>query len=270
MKIYKHHKQITTDQAALFGVLDKPGSFVKSPEFQYKSQILNKSGIWVEVSAFAKAVEVSLVSNSVQKLALDPYFAESVKFLPRSYLNNSKIFNDFLDIYGTHYVEQATFGFGFKIGFQIRKELAQKQTEAEIKQKAKTLFYYWLKGEEILLGDIPGSEIKHINSVGISSVHASIFGGKTSELLESGVKNWSRTVWDHLRLISGKLQPISDLISDEETKAAISAAIEERLNISFLFEFGGEMTSEKRTIICTDKVKRYLGSLAGYLCCGKS
>lgn len=132
--------------------------------------------ICVQVSAYVSAVRIDF--NPYYELKADKAFQEFVEqLLPDKYETDPKKYQEFVDTFGTHYMDSAFFGGFLQQTIEMSSNLNWKLSEKEIAVNAEASFLTVVK----LKGGYNGED-KNVSQefAKNSHVYTSYYGGKSN------------------------------------------------------------------------------------------
>ncbi|XP_059172760.1 perivitellin-2 67 kDa subunit-like [Physella acuta] len=235
---YTSYSDVRNAMSASVGLEADTGTYAFSGSFSYKkmqNSITNSSRYISEVTAFAAATRADV--NPPEKLGLDSFAQAYVDTtLTGTFESNPTAYNKFIDTYGTHYFTSANFGGFIRMVFETKKDYVMTKTENEIEANAKASY------SKMVSVSVGGSSATgNVDETFTSNSKTTIkyYGGDTNVLGTEGLSKWQPTVESDPWLFSGKLKPISDLISDETKRTSMERAVKNRLLKAYI----GEMQS---------------------------
>lgn len=208
-------------------------SFSGSHSYKKMQHTITNSSRYVEdVSAFESATRVDFVPDWVLQLdRLAQMFVD--RFLTGTFESNRAGYQRFINQFGTHYFATANFGGYIRTYMETTKSYVYSKSDREVKNNAKASF---LKIISLHGGTVSGSTTVSETFRRATSSSVRYYGGDTNLLMADGIQHWQPSVDNDPWLFSGRLRPISDLISDPTKKSNLIKAVREHVLRAYLEE----------------------------------
>ena len=163
--------------------------------------------------------------------------------LPAKYENGPKEYQNLFDDFGTHYFAIAQFGGSIVLKTKIEKNLLNQMSEQSIQEKLKTKFKEFAK-----LNMFVEKKEEKLNEEFNKQCSNQLFyfGGYADLVDKQAFKEWEKTVLLRPWLISGKLKPIYEVISDSNKAEQIKIAMNVALARSEIIDIQQSLTVFKK------------------------
>ncbi|CAG0897826.1 unnamed protein product [Darwinula stevensoni] len=225
VEIFKSYQEVKRSRSTDVGV--KGGflwfSFSASRSYMYmQNTITNNSRYIEEVSAFETAVRADLhPSWIVQMSKMIDVFVEGR--LKKNFTEDPGAYEEFIDNFGTHYFKTACFGGFIKLLLETKSEYFKNVTDEQVKAQAGASFLKLLSLKGSIFDDTTklDERFERMTRKTIRYYGGDVKFNSTNNTLQ----DWQPTVSKKPWLFSGELEPISDLLQEENKRRSMEQAV---------------------------------------------
>ncbi|KAK0060711.1 perivitellin-2 67 kDa subunit [Biomphalaria pfeifferi] len=243
--LYKSYEEVRTSMTRDVGGEGSIWKFAFSASASFKEMqntITNTSRYISDVGAFESATRADLVPKWV--LGFDRYVQMFIDTqLTGTFDSNPSAYNEFIEMFGTHYFNTANFGGYIRVVMETKTDYFYSRSDNEVKANAKASFLNVISANGGYVTDRTNVDESFKSS---TTQTVRYYGGNTNLLTKSGISEWQPTVSKDPWLFSGELKPLSGLISDSNKRSSMEKAVENYVLRYYLDELERLMASARK------------------------
>ncbi|KAK0060710.1 perivitellin-2 67 kDa subunit [Biomphalaria pfeifferi] len=243
--LYKSYNDVRRSMMTEIGAEGNIWDFAFSASASFKDMqntITNNSRYISDVGAFESATRADLVPKWV--LGFDRYVQMFIDAqLTGTFDSNPSAYNEFIEMFGTHYFNTANFGGYIRVVMETKTDYFSSRSDYEVKANAKASYLKVISAK----GGYVSEKVNVDESFTRSTTQTvRYYGGNTNLLTQNGISEWQPTVSKDPWLFSGELKPLSGLISDSNKRSYMEKAVENYVLRYYLDELERLMASARK------------------------
>jgi len=234
---YKNEQELRKSMSAEVGAsgIFEEFAFSESASFKSMQKTLMTSEYYIsDTTAYESSTEVQMtpILNTAVRNFLDSNVVGTYDTNPQGY-------KDFITSFGTHYFVAGNLGGIIRQIQQTNIAYFRQESDEEATVNAEASFAALIKAKG---GSTTQSTNVDSDYRSMSSNKTYYYGGNP-DLMNQGIKSWQPTVSKDPWLMSGQLQPITDLIADDTKRINMITAARQHLIKAALLELKSTLTN---------------------------
>ena len=236
---YKSVRELKEKLSQQVGLSYRNGMFSNSGIFQRANQVFSEAPYVIsDVMSITYKTEAR-----IETLKPNKYVRKYIDMLPKTYEDDPFKYESFIETFGTHFFEMVSIGSVIRNQTTVKRDFYSDQQEKTLKFESTNNLLNWLKNKD----DQNKSNNPWKNVFGrISQVMS--YNRDLSNTWSKKHENKKSLYNERLIIYQGKMNPISDLIEDNEKRDSMIEAVQQYLNKVFLSEMEFKLNKTLTTL----------------------